>query len=81
MKTYRNLNIHIPRSKKYHNPLVRKETHELNVETAERWGPNINIIDVYHISAQVASHFDSAEEFAALASTLQPERLQETDNG
>jgi hypothetical protein len=35
--------------------------------------------------AEVASHFGSAEEFAALASTLQPARLaevtEEKDNG
>jgi len=31
--------------------------------------------------AEVASHFGSAEEFAALASTLQPERLAEVAEG
>jgi len=58
-------------TKAYHNPLVWRKTHELVKEIAEKWEQwELNLIEVYHLMALVASHFDSAEEFAALASTL-----------
>lgn len=74
--------ITIPRRKAYHKPLVWQKTHELVKEIAEKWERwELNLIEVYHLMALVASKFDSAEEFAALAESLQPEQLQETDNG
>lgn len=73
------INLPLVRPKGHHTDRIWNITRKLVWDIAERWG--LTKIATYHVMAEVASHFDSAEEFAALASTLQPERLAEVAEG